>query len=128
MTSILPTFTDITTVTESLDQLNISGASEHSQSSLGPLNSSSYPQYNCTVGYPSYYICVLPFTDLAPTTTIREIELMEGYYQENPSEGGAGGGGGGGWGGEVYERMMNIDRKFLKFKEEMSKCPHQLIR
>ena len=51
---------------------------------------------------------------------------MEAYYKENPQWQDERGGGGGG--GEGYEKVIDVQRRFLKFKEEMTKCPQQLIR
>ena len=120
---------DVSTVTDSFDQLNISGVD---QINTVPVNTPYYHNNGDALCYPSYYISVLPANELIineASSDSREIELMESYYKENPQwqeERVLVGGGGGG--GEGYERVTDVHRRFLKFKEEMSKCPQQLIR
>ncbi|XP_011402497.1 PREDICTED: programmed cell death protein 2-like [Amphimedon queenslandica] len=126
----LPLSSDISTVTDSFDQLNISGADQINTVSVNTTTNPYYHSNGDSLCYPSYYISVLPVSELiineVSSSDSREIELMEAYYKENPQwqeERGEGGGG-----GEGYERVTDVHRRFLKFKEEMTKCPQQLVR
>lgn len=108
-----PPSSTITMVTDTLDQLKLKEQEQSTPSYIGR-------------HYPSFYINVQIANDNSEDDILmtRAKELTSQYYQ-GQDEGRIVSNN-----GEGYEKATakHGDHFFLKFKKELSKCPHQLIR